>query len=80
MILIASDLKTQTARSHLIREELTQVLGLFQDSDRFPDSIFYHPWTTVTEYADIDRDLIRILYMDNVTPGMTRDEVVSLFP
>ena len=80
VILIASDLTTQIERSHLIREELTQALGLMQDSHRYPDSIFYGPWTTVTEYADIDRDLIRILYMDGVTPGMTRDEVRVFVP
>ena len=78
-ILIASDQAvSQVSRSHLIREELTQALGLMQDSNRYPESVFYDRWTTVTEYAEIDREVIRILYHDSVAPGMTRDEVMSL--
>ena len=78
-ILIASDQAVpQVARSHLIREELTQALGLMKDSSRYPESIFYGGWTTVTEYAEIDREVIRILYLDSVTAGMTRDQVMSL--
>ena len=78
-VLIASDQAvSQVARSHLIREELTQALGLMQDSYRYPKSIFYAGWTTVTEYADIDREVIRMLYVDSVAAGMTRDQVMSL--
>lgn len=47
---------------HLLREELTQSLGLFNDSYKYPESIFYSPWTTVVEYAPIDRELIDMLY------------------
>ena len=50
-----------------------------KDSSRYPESIFYDGWTTVTEYAQIDREIIRILYHDSVAPGMTRDQVMSLF-
>jgi len=79
-ILIASDQAVpQVARSHLIREELTQALGLMKDSSRYPESIFYGRWTTVTEYAEIDREVIRMLYVDSVAAGMTRDQVMSLF-
>jgi hypothetical protein len=47
---------------HLLREELTQSLGLFNDSYKYPESIFYSPWSTVVEYAPIDRELIDMLY------------------
>ncbi|MDH4058594.1 MAG: DUF2927 domain-containing protein [Cyclobacteriaceae bacterium] len=57
------------ARKHLLREELTQSLGLARDSDRYPQSIFYGPWTTGTVYAPIDRDLVRLLYHPNVGTG-----------
>ena len=79
-ILIASD-KTfsQEARSHLIREELTQALGLAKDSYSYPGSIFYQEWSTVTEFSDIDREVIRLLYRDDAAVGMTRDDVLSLF-
>lgn len=49
-------------QKHLLREELTQSLGLFDDSYKYPESIFYQGWTTTTEYAHIDRELIDMLY------------------
>ena len=76
-ILISTTGVTQTERSHLIREELTQSLGLMRDSYRYPDSMFYQGWTEVTRYSDIDRAIIQLLYQDGIRPGMTRDEVVQ---
>ena len=49
-------------QKHLLREELTQSLGLFNDTDDYPNSIFYQGWTSTTEYADIDKELIDMLY------------------
>lgn len=49
-------------QKHLLREELTQSLGLFNDTNDYPNSIFYKGWTTTTEYSDIDRELIDMLY------------------
>ena len=77
-ILIASD-QGVIHRSHLIIEELTQALGLLRDSYSYPESIFYQDWSLVTEYSDIDREIIRILYHDDVVPGMTREDVLALF-
>ena len=74
-ILISTDLVSQNARSHLIREELTQALGLAQDSYTYPESIFYQPWTETTSYMAIDRELIRLLYLDEVVAGMSRDDL-----
>lgn len=53
---------TRSGCKHLLREELTQSLGLTNDSYRFPESIFYQNWTETNEYAQVDRDLIQILY------------------
>jgi len=50
------------AHKHLLREELTQSLGLLNDSYDYPESIFYQGWTTTTEFAPIDRELIDMLY------------------
>lgn len=61
-ILISTTDITRKERSHLIREELTQSLGLLRDSERYPDSIFYQGWTDVTEFSDLDRAIIRKLY------------------
>lgn len=49
-------------QKHLLREELTQSLGLFNDSPKYRESIFYDGWTTTTEYSDLDRELIQMLY------------------
>ncbi len=78
-ILIASDsVISQEERSHLIREELTQTLGLFNDSHNYPDSLFYEPWTDLTEYADIDREIIKLLYRDAVDVGMSREDLLAV--
>ncbi len=49
-------------QKHLLREELTQSLGLMNDSYKYPESIFYQDWTTTTEFAPIDKELIDMLY------------------
>lgn len=55
---------------HLLREELTQSLGLAKDSKRYEDSIFQEQWTTTTSYSAIDRDLIRLLYHPQMEAGL----------
>ena len=52
----------EVEQKHLLREELTQSLGLFNDSYKYPESIFYQDWTYTTEYAPIDIELIKMLY------------------
>ena len=49
-------------QKHLLREELTQSLGLTNDTYDYPQSIFYQNWTETTEYTPIDRALIDMLY------------------
>jgi hypothetical protein len=49
-------------KKHLLREEITQSLGLFNDSWKYSNSIFYQGWTDVTEYSDIDIQVISKLY------------------
>ena len=78
-ILIASQGTTQAERSHLIREELTQSLGLFKDSWHYADSIFYEGWTTTSEFGPVDVSAIRLLYSPLLAPGMTRNQVQSVF-
>ena len=53
---------TMNEKKHLLREELTQILGLCNDSYQFENSIFYQGWTDTTEYAEIDKELITMLY------------------
>jgi hypothetical protein len=72
-VLIATDLEP-IYRSHLIREEFTQGLGMLRDSHRYPESIFYQEWTSVTAYAPIDRAVIRMVYNPAIREGMTKEE------
>lgn len=74
-IMISTDRITQAERSHLIREELTQILGLMKDSWAYKESIFYQGWTATTTYAEIDEVSIEILYRSEILPGMTKREV-----
>jgi hypothetical protein len=62
---------------HLLREELTQSLGLAKDSNRYPDSIFRADWSTTTEYSDIDKDLVRLLYHTSMRTGLDRSKCVE---
>jgi hypothetical protein len=77
-ILISSADITQKERSHLIREELTQSIGLMNDSNRFEDSIFYQEWTDVIEYSEIDKAVIKLLYLKRVKPGMSKEQVLTV--
>ena len=53
---------TREGQMHLLREELTQSLGLCNDSYDYPESIFYQGWTETTEYTELDKGLIQMMY------------------
>ena len=72
------DVLLQEERSHMIREELTQSLGLMNDSLGYRDSIFYEEWTYTQKYLEIDKKMIEILYSDKIKPGMVKQEVESV--
>ena len=69
-ILVSTTDITQTEREHIIREEVTQSLGLMNDSYTYVDSIFYQGWTSPTEYTALDESLIEMLYLPEIAPGM----------
>jgi hypothetical protein len=68
----------QVGRNHIIREELTQILGLMQDSYRYQDSIFQQSWTTVDRYSTLDEQLIEMLYRPELAVGSTPHQAVRL--
>jgi len=62
---------TVTEQRHLLREELTQSLGLAKDSFRFSNSIFQQAFSTkVTEYNNFDEAIIQMLYHPQMQPGL----------
>lgn len=68
-------LTNQPARNHLLREELTQSLGLGNDSYDYEDSMFYQGWTLTQSYSDIDRTVIELLYRDYIQIGMNKEDI-----
>jgi hypothetical protein len=54
--------KSSTGQKHVLREELTQSLGFCNDSYSYPESIFYQDWSETNEYAQIDKEIIKMLY------------------
>jgi hypothetical protein len=54
--------RAELLKRHAVREELTQSLGLMNDSMKYPDSIFYQEWSLVTEYSDLDKQIIKMHY------------------
>jgi hypothetical protein len=61
-IFINTNVANELLRRHLIREELTQSLGFPNDSYEYENSIFYGSWSDVTEFSDLDKQIIRKHY------------------
>ncbi len=72
---VDTELIEEVFQLHLLREELTQSLGLAMDRIEFPESIFQTTWTSTTEYAEIDKELIRLLYHPDVTSGLNEEQL-----
>jgi|GEM_PF-2513682 len=68
----------ERSRSHLLHEELTQALGLGNDSYDYEDSIFYQGWSMVQDFSDIDRAVIELLYRDDIEIGMDREDILTV--
>lgn len=74
-ILIASNYLTNAERAHVIREELTQALGIMKDSWLYEDSIFYQGWTRTDRFSTLDQEVIRMLYDPQIEVGMSQQQV-----
>lgn len=73
---------TQEDRNHFIIEELTQALGMGNDSPKYKDSIFYetngYDSQSNEDFSELDRKVIEILYRRDVEVGMDKEEVLSV--
>jgi hypothetical protein len=49
-------------KKHAIIEEITQSLGLANDSWTYEDSMFYEGYTTTQQLSKIDKEVIKMLY------------------
>lgn len=77
-IFIRTEKNSIEEQRHVIREELTQALGFGKDSPRFMDSIFQSSFTTPTQYSEVDKELIRLLYHPRMAAGLDATEVEAL--
>lgn len=67
-------LKAHDTQKHILREEFTQSLGLMNDSERYPNSIFYQKWSRTQSFSDLDREVISILYSEKIKAGLNEQE------
>lgn len=65
-------------QKHILREELTQSLGLPNDIDHYANSIFYKRWSDVQAYSNLDKEVIRLLYHPQMIPKMGVGSVTSI--
>ena len=59
-------------KKRLLRKKVTQSLGLFNESDEIKESIFFDGFSEQSNYLEIDKELIQILY--------NHPEVISQLP
>jgi len=76
-LLINSD-RDDTARNHLLREELSQSLGLYNDLPDDETSIFYSLWSDTDAFNESDKRMLAALYTTGLTAGL-RAEQMRLF-
>lgn len=65
-------------QKHLLREELTQALGLFNDTEGFPESIFHQQYTCSPSYSEQDKAILRTFLSNRVEAGMCQAEVLEV--
>lgn len=81
VVLLATDKLSGTSLRHFTFEEITQALGLANDSPLFPDSIFYARGADgggVTNLSPLDRKLVGFLYT-RLSPGDDRRKLRAAF-
>ena len=64
------DIASSDLRKHILREELTQSLGLPNDLQYDQSSIFWRELSTIQSYNNVDINIIRLLYHPNMAPGL----------
>lgn len=70
---------TEDEIRHALLEEITQSLGLINDSSRYEDSIFYIEYSTTPALSQTDWQVISIHYSDEIRCGMNKEEVKNVF-
>ena len=69
---------TNTLQKHILREELTQSLGIANDIPWPVNSIFYEGYSEITELDKVDIEIIRLLYHPAIIPGLGEQSVTNI--
>lgn len=69
----------QECQKHLLREELTQSLGMMNDIDTDAESIFYQQWTCGPRFSALDKFVIELFLSDEIRNGQSRSSVEAYF-
>lgn len=77
MLVDITKLDSLDCQKHILREELTQGLGLLNDTFDHPASIFYQRYTCFPSYADIDLALLELFLSNKIQAGMTSSQVLT---
>lgn len=72
-VFIGIDQLSQTRRSHVIVHELGHSIGLHHNQNR--NSVLCPQGPDFTEFTDLDKTMIRILYREDILPNMSRNQV-----
>ena len=76
IVLVRRDLPLEQRR-HAVREELTQALGLLNDSWRHPESIFFQGPSTVTAFSPLDEQVIWLHDQHRARAGARRASMLQ---
>lgn len=62
MYVDTKNVRSIEVKKHILREEITQSLGFTNDSYKYPNSIFFKPYSETTEFSELDKKIIRKYY------------------
>jgi len=77
VIVLSGKHRSLNHRTAVVREELTQVLGLGVDSYKYPESTFYQGATDNPDYTPMDRRMIQLLYNYGLKVGLTKQAFLN---
>ena len=65
-------------QKHILREELTQALGLGNDIPYYPNSIFYKDDSRINNYSELDIYVIKLLYHPALISGLGEESTQNI--